>query len=109
MLSTAFLVGIGRIFFRAENMQQAIGYLSGICSLSFFDMFAMDDGGKRQLLCLLLSMILLLVEWFGRRKQHALERIPVRSRVFRWMIYMIIAGMVMMMGGAPSPFIYFQF
>jgi D-alanyl-lipoteichoic acid acyltransferase DltB (MBOAT superfamily) len=102
MLLTFFLVVIGWIIFRAESMHQAIDYIVKMCSLSpFFELV-----GEK---ALLLSMILVLVEWFGRKQQYALERIPVRSRVFRWMIYMIIAGMIVMLGGSPSPFIYFQF
>ncbi|MDR0422403.1 MAG: MBOAT family protein [Proteiniphilum sp.] len=109
MLLTFLLVVIGWIIFRVENMHQAIDYISKICTLSFSDVFVATEGGNRRLLGLLVSTILILAEWFGRRQQYTLERIPVRNRVFRWMIYMIIAGMIVMLGGVSSPFIYFQF
>jgi D-alanyl-lipoteichoic acid acyltransferase DltB (MBOAT superfamily) len=101
MLFTFLLVVIGWIIFRAENMHQAIDYISRMCSLSPFEV-----AGK---MALPLSMILVLVEWFGRRQQYALERIPVRNSVLRRAIYIAIAGMIVLLGGASSPFIYFQF
>jgi D-alanyl-lipoteichoic acid acyltransferase DltB (MBOAT superfamily) len=101
MLLTFFLVVIGWIIFRAENMHQAIDYIVKMCSLSPFEAI-----GRK---ALLLSMILLLVEWLGRRQRYALERIPVRNRVIRRAIYIVIAGMIVLLGGASSPFIYFQF
>jgi hypothetical protein len=101
MLLTFFLVTVGWIIFRAENIHHAIDYMSRMCSLSPLEVI-----GKKGLL---LSMVLVLVEWFGRRQQYALERIPVHNRVLRRIIYITLVWVIITFGGASSPFIYFQF
>jgi D-alanyl-lipoteichoic acid acyltransferase DltB (MBOAT superfamily) len=107
MLVTFGFVVVGWIMFRAENIHQAMEYLAGICSPS---LFAIPLGGKKAMLyTIILSAILLIVEWIGRRNQHALERIPIKNRAIRWAIYCLIIMIIACMAGNHSQFIYFQF
>jgi hypothetical protein len=64
-------------------------------------------GGKAA--ALLLSAILMIVEWFGRKNQYAIEKIPVKNTALRWSIYFIIIILIFNYLGEQSVFIYFQF
>lgn len=103
MAVTFALVVVGWIIFRAESIRQAWDYMCGICSPS---LFSMPYVGRK---ALLFSVILIAVEWFGRKNQFALQLMP-RSTWVRVLIYWTIAG-VIILGGAfgDNQFIYFQF
>jgi D-alanyl-lipoteichoic acid acyltransferase DltB (MBOAT superfamily) len=102
MLITFILVVVGWIIFRAENISQAFEYISEICSTSLFSIPTM---GRK---ALVYSVIFIIVEWFGRKNQYAIEKIPVK-KTFRWMIYIIIMMSIIFIGGVSEQFIYFQF
>jgi D-alanyl-lipoteichoic acid acyltransferase DltB (MBOAT superfamily) len=105
ILTTFLFVVVGWIIFRAENIHQAFAYMSEICSSS---LFSMPTKGRR---CLLFSAILLIIEWFGRKNQYAIEKIPIKNRAFRWSIYFIIFILIFKLHspGKQNAFIYFQF
>jgi D-alanyl-lipoteichoic acid acyltransferase DltB (MBOAT superfamily) len=103
MLTTFVLVMIGWIIFRAENIHQAFDYISSICSSSLFSVPSM---GIKELI---FSVILMVIEWFGRKNQYAIEKIPVKNIVLRWSIYFIILMLILNYLGEQNAFIYFQF
>ncbi|MDR2026628.1 MAG: MBOAT family protein [Prevotellaceae bacterium] len=103
MLTTFALVVAGWIIFRAENIPQALDYMSGICSPS---LFALPPQGRK---CLLFSAVLIAVEWFGRKNQYAIEKIPVKNIALRWCIYFIILILILNYSEKQNAFIYFQF
>ena len=107
MALTFFLVVIGWIIFRAETMTQAVEYLSAIFTNKFFDASMLY--GKD---CLCLGLILLLIEWLQRDKQHALQFTntkPFNYRLVRWGIYYLILIVITIYAGSSQTFIYFQF
>ncbi len=100
------LVMTGWVIFRAENMTQAIAYLRRMFSASLFSWphwegCGIAAGG---------ILILLLVEWIQRDKEHALaiDR-QIRSQGVRWSIYYVLVLLILMFGGESVDFIYFQF
>jgi D-alanyl-lipoteichoic acid acyltransferase DltB (MBOAT superfamily) len=103
MLITFILVVVGWIIFRAENIHQAFDYMSSICSSS---LFSLPDKGRK---ALLFSVILIIVEWFGRKNQYAIEKIPVKNTALRWSIYFIIIALILNYSEKQNAFIYFQF
>jgi D-alanyl-lipoteichoic acid acyltransferase DltB (MBOAT superfamily) len=103
MLTTFALVTVGRIFSRSENMHQVFDYMAGICSAS---LFSMPEFGRR---ALLFSIVFLIIEWFGRKNQYAIEKIPVKNQAFRWCLYLIIAAIILAFSENRDAFIYFQF
>jgi D-alanyl-lipoteichoic acid acyltransferase DltB (MBOAT superfamily) len=103
MLTTFMLVVIGWVIFRAENIHYAIDYISKICSSS---LFSMPTIGRK---ALLLSGVFIIVEWFGRKQEYAIEKIPIKKSTYRWIIYIVIVLFIIMIGGASEKFIYFQF
>jgi alginate O-acetyltransferase complex protein AlgI len=110
MLITFGLTVFAWIFFRAENLTHAFAYISNIFSKSLFSFPYIHDN-KSILPYLLLLSAFLLVEWFGRKKRHALEWTNSSIPVFaRWSIYYIIIFTIVCLGVfKQSQFIYFQF
>ena len=98
------------IFFRADNMGHAIGYLSEIFSKSTF---ALPDFRGRRMALITLSLILgfVSVEWLGRKREHVLQILEgVNSASLRYVIYLGIVLLIMFMGDfRENEFIYFQF
>jgi D-alanyl-lipoteichoic acid acyltransferase DltB (MBOAT superfamily) len=103
ILITFTLVTIGWIIFRAENLQQAFDYISGMCSSS---LLSIPSVNKRVLLS---SAILIAVEWFGRKNRYAIEKIPDKNQMFRWSFYLILIFIILTLSGEQNAFIYFQF
>lgn len=104
--STFLFVMVGWIIFRAENIEQLSGYLFQMCELDNF--FGIIFGKKALLFCL----ILLLIEWVQRKKDHSLQ-LPCnglfRYHTIRYILYICIICVLLSYGGEPTTFIYFQF
>ena len=57
-------------------------------------------------------VILLLVEWTQREKQHGLQLIPkgiFKFPIIRFSLYVIMALFTLLFAGMSAEFIYFQF
>jgi alginate O-acetyltransferase complex protein AlgI len=109
MMLTFSLVVFGWIFFRAENMGQAIDYISGIFS---FDLFSQPYflGIKEAAITLLFIVLLVLVEWMGREQEYAIKTIASKWRKsFQWGFYYVIVMLIFLFGSKSQEFIYFQF
>jgi len=105
MGSTFFITVIAWIFFRSENVYNAISYIQIIFSKSLFQY---PEIHPKIMLILLLTLI--VPEWIQRNKQHALDinnQIP--SKFIRWIIYYIVIILIIIFGGSQQEFIYFQF
>jgi len=107
---TFIQVLFGWIFFRANNISHAISYISKILSPSLFTIpkFA---GMDKALPIIILVIIFILIEWFGREGECAISRIVQNwYRPIRWSFYSFIIFLIgMFMPSVESPFIYFQF
>ena len=109
MAMTFFLAVIGWIIFRAQSMTQAVDYLYCMISNPFLI-------GNTYLSIIRYGLLFLVVEWFQRDKQHALQFAnmrPFNCLAVRWTIYIIIicwsyiAYMINIEDD--NTFIYFQF
>lgn len=104
MGSTFFVFDMIAIFFFAPTVADGVGFLKGIFSPSFF---TIPDRPAFQVWFVLL---LIGVEWVQRTREHGLDltgrnlSTPVRFGIYFGLIFLII-----MFGGVPSEFIYFQF
>jgi D-alanyl-lipoteichoic acid acyltransferase DltB (MBOAT superfamily) len=93
------------IFFRSENISQAIGYVSGIFSKSIFTIPTIRPSNL-----ILLIILFMIVEWFGREEQYAIAKLGLKwKRPFRYGIYYLIVFVIIMFSKKDQPFIYFQF
>lgn len=102
---TLFIVLIAWVFFRASNLHEAIAYLNGIFSKSFFTIPSIFPKE-----ILLLECIFLSVEWFGRGNNYAIEQIGWKwKRPYRLAFYYFLIATILYFGGEQQQFIYFQF
>ena len=104
-MGTTFLFStLAWIFFRADSIGQAVSYIGKIFGKS---LIATPNANEATILPLLL--IMLLVEWLQRDKQHGLEDLKMHP-ILRWVIYYaIILGIIFYGAFGNRNYIYFQF
>ena len=114
MIITFGLTVLAWVFFRAENMEHALSYFSGIFSLSLLTVpkgsdFISTVIAPAPMFCLLAFFN--IIEWIGRAQPYAIANIGTGwHRLLRWAFYsFIIVLMGVYMKTDESPFIYFQF
>ena len=108
MLLTFGLTVFAWIFFRAENLSHAFSYIGGLFSdpgsYLMFEVYA------RYRSLLLFIMIMVGIEWFGRKGAYGISGIDViKNRIVRRSIYLVIGLFTFMYYGKQQEFIYFQF
>lgn len=106
MLQTFLAVTFGWIFFRAESVGQAVGYVTRI--FTCFTITVPQYGQK----AFFFVALLLLAEWSKRHKEHPLEfdgRGVVKYRFVRMALYFVIFMAALLLAGDKVDFIYFQF
>ena len=110
MLCTFFLVVLGWIIFRAETITQAWEYICGMMQFgtlrACYRFFLPNN-----LLVYpvnILIVLMLLVEWLQRNRQHGLVMGNAKWYV-RYPIYGIICVLLMYFSNNTATFIYFQF
>ena len=103
MLLTFALVVFGWIIFRAETITQAWQYISCITNTAPA-FFATTNLYPTIVLCI----VMLVVEWLQRNKQHGLE-IKIKHWYVRYLIYVIIVCTIVYFYSDAVTFIYFQF
>jgi D-alanyl-lipoteichoic acid acyltransferase DltB (MBOAT superfamily) len=105
-MSTTFLfVSFAWVFFRAENLQAAVGYLRQIGQSIVSDpaQFLSLPGGK---VVFLYIVPLVLGDWYLRENERVLR---AGNRWVMLVVYMLLAGLIVYNFSADSNFIYFQF
>jgi D-alanyl-lipoteichoic acid acyltransferase DltB (MBOAT superfamily) len=104
--TTFSLTVLAWVFFRAENIEHAWGYLSTIFSKSLFTI-PYYSGMKMPML---LILFFVLVEWIGRDGYYAIENLKNKfNPIIRWSFYLIIIILIGLYKGENQQFIYFQF
>ena len=109
MLTTFSLTVLAWVFFRADNLSHAFAIINEIFSASLFHE-PFIDGGKNLRITALLTILFIVVEWFGRKGEFALDLLG-RSwkRPIRWGFYYVVLMAVFWFAGKQQEFIYFQF
>lgn len=105
MLLTFFLATVGWIIFKADSIGQAWNYLKGICSTSLSS--RPDASGVTGFAVAI--VIMLLVEWFQRDKEHGFDLSGIKWGVVRYAAYLAVLFLTFAFGGHAVNFIYFQF
>lgn len=104
---TLVIVIVAWIFFRAENLEHAIGYTSGILSPSLFTV-PNFSGGAKAIIIVVISFV--FVEWLGRRQTYAISNLGLMwKRPLRWAMYFAIIASLFIFQGQEQQYIYFQF
>ncbi|MGK7942722.1 MAG: MBOAT family protein [Crocosphaera sp.] len=109
MAVTFSLTMLAWIFFRAENVGHALSYIQGIFHPS---LLSIPDLPQRKNIVFLLLLIIyfVFIEWLGREKKYAIEKLFLKqNRLVRWIYYYSIIYMIIVFAGQEQDFIYFQF
>ncbi|MEO5943124.1 MAG: MBOAT family O-acyltransferase [Ferruginibacter sp.] len=109
ILVTFCLTIFAWIFFRANNFEHAIRYISEIFSRSLFTAPYVEN---KILAARTLGIIIvfILIEWLGREKHFALEEFGFKWKwPFRYAMYYAIIIAIIWFSGKEQQFIYFQF
>ena len=108
MLLTFILTVMGWIIFRAKSIDAAWGYFNGLFSKSLFSMPWLKN--KETYLVILASiLVMLVVEWINRGRQHGLALSPKMPVGLRYLVYVLLTVVIIRFSGTPSAFIYFAF
>lgn len=100
---TFTMVCLAWVFFRAQTIADAFGYLEIIFSKSLISRPLVPLSG----VALLFGYMIL--EWLQRHKKHVLDISHLSSRRVRYGIYYAVVFCVFYFAGNLQPFIYFQF
>ena len=109
MCLTFALAMIGWIIFRADNMPQAIDFISRMLLTMTDDLSLGAICGKRGLL---MALAVLIIEWVQRDKQNGLQLSGhglLKYPVARYALYASIIVIMFFWSGQVQTFIYFQF
>lgn len=110
MVGTFLLVTFGLVIFRADNIQQAIKYISNVCSASIMSFpKVIGYNNVNMLLSIIFIIIMLLYEWKNRNKEYGLD-IKEKMVIVQYCHYIFIAFLIYFFGIIDtSGFIYFKF
>ena len=113
MAVTFFLVVIGWIIFRSENMYMAYHYIVRMFTTPWTDLSAWSFVDRSVLKEALIGCaIMLLIEWLQRQKAHGLEfKISglMRWTAVRWSLYLFLIYTIFYCVRTQTEFIYLQF
>lgn len=105
MLSTFLLVTLSLLVFRSPSLHVAYAYISRIFSK---DLFSRPE--VLPIYSLWLVAFFVLIEWWGREHDHALEKFGLAwPRFIRWSFYLLLSVLVLSGISTSQSFIYFRF
>jgi hypothetical protein len=104
MVLTFSLTVLAWIFFRANNIEHALSYISEIFSGSLFSKPVITPK-----ILFVLILIFILIEWLGREEEFALAKLGKWKSPFKYAFYYIIIVAIFVFSGEKQQFIYFQF
>ena len=99
---TFVLVAIGWVIFRANSIGDFWHYMSSM--MTNWNVADSLEGSK----ALFFIVIMLLVEWFNRKREHAFA-FHISNVYLRWFVYLLTAFVCLTQAGKQVQFIYFQF
>ena len=109
MLLTFMLAVIGWIIFRSSGMPSMLGYFKGLLQFgtlrASYRFFILPEMWPTNLFII----IMLVVEWLQRGKDHGLDLSKIKQVWVRTLIYYSIVFILVVASGKSSTFIYFQF
>lgn len=108
MLLTFLMAVIGWIIFRAKTIAEAWDYLCGLFSKSLLSIPWLDT--RHYYLPVFIGIVVMLVvEWIQRDKEHPFDLAGVKSHALKFSIYYVMLVALFWFGGHAESFIYFQF
>jgi D-alanyl-lipoteichoic acid acyltransferase DltB (MBOAT superfamily) len=109
MLGTFLTISLTWVLFRSETLEGALLYYEKLFSWSLFEIPYFFNG-KASFPVIVLIVLMMFIEWFGKHQQYALETIGNRWPLgLRIAFYYAIVFCLFWFGGEEQQFIYFQF
>lgn len=111
MLGTFGLTVLAWIFFRAESIADAVGYITRLLDPRSWSWYTLPSL-EAQYLTLALVFLFIAVEWVGRSGAYGLAFVRMRlSTGARWFVYIVLILVLYFFGEHEEnvEFIYFQF
>jgi len=108
IITTFTLTVFAWIFFRSENVPNALTFINHIFSKTLFKIpntKGLDNIG----IITFILVIFILIEWFGRENNYAIEKMFLKSKWLRYIFYYLIILLIIFLTGKSQEFIYFQF
>jgi len=107
---TMGIIIISWIFFRSDNIKNAVAYLGILFSGSLFSMPVVTFSRMICLIIVFFTFLFFTVEWIGREGEYGISWIGDRwSLAARWTVYYLLALVIFFFAGTGQNFIYFQF
>lgn len=103
MALTFALAVVGWIIFRSISISQACDFISHMMHVSTVSKSEFPG------LSLLFALLMLIVEWLNRTKEHGLVMDAVKKRWMRYTIYYALVFAIIFYSHQSESFIYFQF
>jgi len=105
IIITFSLTTFAWIFFRANTISDALGFIDRIFSSSLFSM-----PEAIPFLVIALIFFLLIIEWLGRKDQYGIQSFLIKwPRFVRWSFYYVLIFLIHKYFDTGQSFIYFQF
>ena len=107
ILTTFIMTMFAWIFFRANNIEHAVSYISGIFTPSLFHL---PDFLPKNIIAMI--FLFLIIEWIGRDNKYAIEKLFLNKKRFvKFTMYYLIIILIYFFGNFNNniEFIYFQF
>lgn len=112
IIVTFFILLIGMIIFRANDITHAIDYICSLFNQSIIDLpniYTLGLSQNKVIYTLLFILLLQLVDWIQRKREFGLEISNIKYRSVRWSIYVSLILLFSVFAGEQQEFIYFQF
>ena len=109
MCLTFCLWALSLVFFRADNINQAFGFMYSMLTNGLSGASIIDTYGK---LYILFGLMLLAIEWIQRKQEHALQLQNfhfLSQKTIRYALHLFIILLIITFTGKSQAFIYFQF
>jgi len=109
---TFSLTVLAWIFFRANNIEHALNYISQIFTgiIQHPGSILLFSFWSPYKTIIILIIVFLLIEWFGREQKYAIANIGFKwYKPIRWALYYGIVIAIFYFAGKEQQFIYFQF
>jgi hypothetical protein len=110
MAITFGLTVLAWIFFRSDNIAHALNYINTIFSKSLFTIPIVELNRRYILQVALVTLFFLTIEWKGREKEYAIEKLGFSwNPILRRSFYIGLIFLITIFLGEEQQFIYFQF
>ena len=109
ILFTFLLTTMAWIFFRSDNLPDAINYIGAIVNISLYEKPNFSEM-RKALRTVFFVLFLIFVEWNNRHRSFGLSKIDLKFPAwFRYCLYILLATLILLYSGGEQSFIYFQF